>query len=291
MRVVADHYFRIGTMHESSGLPCQDYARSGVKGDYTYTLVADGCSSSRDTDIGSRILCILAERFIHHSVFMKKDVFNSFYEWTLELERDILQEARDLLMPLIPATACMDATLILAISSLSQQKTGIIIFGDGGFMLKSTGGDRRDFRTLHWHKNAPPYLSYKLGNGREMEYHRFVGPYPQGEWTQHISTVGPMIYECGLTPTVHEFTFDEVDEISIFTDGISSFDYRGNPLELAQRLTAHKSYNGEFVKRTSLANLKRLKAEGLFPADDYATATIRILNDDTGHNQEGAGTS
>jgi len=290
MRVVADHYFRIGTMHESSGLPCQDYARSGTYMDTTYAIVSDGCSSSPDTDIGSRILCILAENYIHESIFLKNDIFGSFWEWTVRLEKNILGAAREIIRGHISGNT-LDATLIVAVSSLSQQKTGIIIFGDGGFMLKSTGGEKRDFRTLHWHKNAPPYLSYKLGNSREVEYRKFVGPYPQGEWTQHISTVGPMIYECGLAPTAHEFTFDEVDEVSIFTDGISSFDYRGNPLELAQRLTAHKSYNGEFVKRTSLANLKRLKAEGLFPADDYATATIRILNDDTGHNQEGAGKS
>ena len=53
MQLFADSFFTIGYPHVNQGIPCQDYAVSGVMGDVAYGIVSDGCSSSPATDIGS----------------------------------------------------------------------------------------------------------------------------------------------------------------------------------------------------------------------------------------------
>ncbi len=68
----ADSVYVIGDGHQV----CEDYARSGCFSDMWisedglrsavhYALVSDGCSGSKDTDIGSRLIINAAERMIH----------------------------------------------------------------------------------------------------------------------------------------------------------------------------------------------------------------------------------
>jgi hypothetical protein len=56
MKFTADNYFRIGRAHEMIGLPCQDYAISGIENGVNFIAVSDGCSASADTDIGARLI-------------------------------------------------------------------------------------------------------------------------------------------------------------------------------------------------------------------------------------------
>ena len=65
----ADSTFTIGSSHQV----CQDYAVAGLRNDrglasqrnrLAYAVVSDGCSSSIDSDFGSRLLSKAAERLI-----------------------------------------------------------------------------------------------------------------------------------------------------------------------------------------------------------------------------------
>ena len=55
-----DHLFWAGDSHKVN----QDYCLSGSKSGLHYAIVSDGCSSSPDTDFGSRILAKAAENNI-----------------------------------------------------------------------------------------------------------------------------------------------------------------------------------------------------------------------------------
>jgi len=53
----ADHHYEIGSSH----VACEDYAMSGTQEGLTYAILSDGCSASKDSDVGARILCHLAK--------------------------------------------------------------------------------------------------------------------------------------------------------------------------------------------------------------------------------------
>ena len=54
----ADAHFSIGKTHRV----CEDYARAGLLPDgRAFAIVSDGCSSSPDTDFGSRLMTIAAQ--------------------------------------------------------------------------------------------------------------------------------------------------------------------------------------------------------------------------------------
>ena len=58
-----DAFFSIGKTH----MVCQDYARSGTtRAGHPYAIVCDGCSSSPDTDLGSRFLAMSFASYVEH---------------------------------------------------------------------------------------------------------------------------------------------------------------------------------------------------------------------------------
>jgi hypothetical protein len=59
--MTTDSYFVIGSNHQSTGMPCQDYALHGTR----FGIVADGCSTSPGRpDIGARLVALgLARAF------------------------------------------------------------------------------------------------------------------------------------------------------------------------------------------------------------------------------------
>ena len=54
-----DHYMTIGSSHQV----CEDYIISGTE-PFPYIILSDGCSSSKDTDIGARILAQCAKNYL-----------------------------------------------------------------------------------------------------------------------------------------------------------------------------------------------------------------------------------
>ena len=58
----ADAYFEIGATH----LVCQDYALAFANNEYAYAIVSDGCTSSPNTDIGARLISVIAKDAINY---------------------------------------------------------------------------------------------------------------------------------------------------------------------------------------------------------------------------------
>ena len=69
-----DSFFKIGSTHNI----CQDYAISGRDEHYKvdYAIISDGCSGAEDTDIGSRLVSLIAKQNISLSTHS-----NLFFEY------------------------------------------------------------------------------------------------------------------------------------------------------------------------------------------------------------------
>jgi hypothetical protein len=58
----ADSYFEIGSTHQV----CQDYALAYASDDFAYAIMSDGCTSSLNTDIGARLVSVIARDAINY---------------------------------------------------------------------------------------------------------------------------------------------------------------------------------------------------------------------------------
>ena len=96
MKISTDHLFWAGDGHKVN----QDYCLSGSRKDIHYAIVSDGCSSSPDTDFGSRILAKAAENNI--------ESFHTDY-----FEHAVISEATVQVKSLNLSKRSLDATLLI----------------------------------------------------------------------------------------------------------------------------------------------------------------------------------
>ena len=59
-----DHAVLTGTRHTGQALPCQDYCLSQAQGDNAWAVVADGCSTGGETDLGARAWALAARQLL-----------------------------------------------------------------------------------------------------------------------------------------------------------------------------------------------------------------------------------
>src|SRR5689334_13151177 len=117
----SDCGFCIGDTH----VVCQDYA-TAHGGECAYAILADGCSSSPDTDIGARLLVKSAgavlEAFAHDFVQDTDRALGRYYS-------AVLAKARAHAKRMELDRECLDATLLTLIASQSHWFAGV--YGDG----------------------------------------------------------------------------------------------------------------------------------------------------------------
>jgi hypothetical protein len=265
----ADTYFARGKTH----LVCQDYARHGDE-DHPVTLVADGCSSSPDSDFGSRFITLAAqERYL--------DIGMVDFHWVIRRALDTKPSVLDIL--------CLDATLLALYPMGSHVQ--VLVSGDGVVTAR-----RRDGVIETWYirfkpnqnRVAPAYLSYTLDPARLRHYldlgygcrevYHYIGGELQGDPEELQVTTDPETF-------IHGFLLDPLmyDFIAIASDGAESFQYKGprgkgqdvDPEEVMQHLTAIKSSKARFVARRVSAFLTRhCIAQGWWHNDDLAVGAL-----------------
>jgi hypothetical protein len=145
----SDAIFTIGKTHKV----CQDYALAGFADGLPYTIVSDGCSSSRDTDFGGRILCKYAAQMLHSAIEYGVVPENAF-KMSSSLVNDWKVVDQD----------CLDATLLIA--KVIEDKVQVLMSGDGVVAAKRKDG-MIIVKVIEFKDNAPLYLSYKNDPGRK----------------------------------------------------------------------------------------------------------------------------
>lgn len=289
MKIFSDSYFCIGQDHIKSGLPCQDYARSGVtKKGVHYAVVSDGCSGAPDTDIGSRMITLAFEQALRK---YEDEIIESKGTFFVNgcASGSWIQETLLLLSDTINANIGINidnlyATLIAMIYHESFEEVQILLSGDGGFSYLSENSNHRNVYQVTWDNNMPPYMAYMLNSDREQAYAKAMKNV-KGKMMHSLrlseNNITRQVYEMTIPDCflrLHTLPIAGLKDIFVFTDGMASFPTMDSH-EVVEIFTDIKIPHGMFIKRTCMANLKKLDKTHIQPTDDFSMAGL-IFNHD-----------
>ncbi|WP_454629689.1 protein phosphatase 2C domain-containing protein [Bradyrhizobium cenepequi] len=276
MRFTADHAFHIGSQHLRGGLPCQDYAISGYGNEVDFAILADGCSSGGQTDVGARIVAhTTAIALKRDTGTLNNETVDFFCRYLdFEAQKKLGLETDDMLATCAYVAAFSDADDIVA-----------RIIGDGVLASIDESGDilmaRHD-----WHGNMPAYRAYQFD-----DYDTFIRAHGgdlsatcafehlharrAGRWDSTVRDLSLGEALKGVTHTISTMTPARKRAVAVFSDGVTQvdgMDWR----DVVAELMSFKSTGGAFVKRRMLRFLKDCQAHGKGPIDDISMACIHI---------------
>ena len=240
----ADAIINIGSTHTI----CQDYAIAREN----YVILSDGCSSSRDTDIGARLLVRALDQMLGHTT-------KEITELHADAARTALTWANTLGLP----AQSVDATLLSA--HVTNDDLIIACSGDGVIILETQSG-ALDVRPISSPSGYPFYPSY---------LHQ---PDRLSEMISHNRCTETIVFK--LNAAAYKYA-------GLASDGLTSFFHTQTtangkhvePVRLADvlaELWSFKNSYGAFVER----RLKRFKKDTPWQhADDLALAVLRLGND------------
>jgi serine/threonine protein phosphatase PrpC len=272
----ANGAFVIGRTHDV----CQDYASAGFLQEGAFAVVADGCSSSPDTDVGARLLVKAAELLVEKLDTHSEDTVEWYHATAVGqafAHADVLGVD----------SRCVDATL-LTVRARGRQFIATC-FGDGAIVLKDRAGEITAY-SITFTESFPRYPSYfadirrlaaldaRLGNIKEVTKTRLA---PDGRVLLRETSTSDRSIEI-VSGSIDEFTLVAVmsDGINSFTTTVASETSRRSErlgLEIVlPELVAFKSPTGAFVQR----RLNRFRADcrkrGWHHLDDLAVAAIHL---------------
>ena len=272
----ADCAFALGKTHTI----CQDYAAAMTASNgAAWVVLADGCSSSADTDIGARLLAKSAERLLP-SLSLDPERRDEWAAFPDRAARAAWTCARRLGLP----SPCLDATLMTI-----QAGAGaflVTVCGDGVVALGRHDG-AIDVLTLSFAANYPQYASYGLDASRRRQWAAQPGNAKTvqrgtlrgAEWT--------LIETAESTDAVEIFagTAAEYRFAAILSDGVQSFarteqtetsraTFPVPAADVLAALLAFKGGQGQFVQRRMQAFSKECARRGWHHADDLSLAAV-----------------
>lgn len=261
---------------------CQDYAVAGVQGATAYAIVADGCSSSPDTDVGARLLVKSAERSLLRA---SRGCAALFHQAEHEAAaRQALRYARALQL----SPQSVDATLLTI--KVCGARFFATCYGDGLIALQTRTG-RFDVYSISFAESYPRYPAYAAQPERQRSFERRAANLKE---VTHYSQVGGD----GIAYQIERRASDDLLEtfsgavqdyrlVAALTDGFNSF-VRVMPEETSQRLEPvgleqlignllnFKTTNGEFVRRRLNKFLKDAQKNNWQHQDDLGLAVIDL---------------
>lgn len=259
---VVDSFLKIGGSHKI----CEDYVLTGSVKDVLYMIVADGCSSSDNTEMGARILAHLAKSYIIDSYMHGRVSFLKVNAMSYH----IIYNAQLIAKQFKLSSSCLDSTLIVGIFDKRRDLLYVYMYGDGVIMLEDKE-DNIKIIDVDYDKNAPYYLSYKINDDRDRAYHDLKIE-KRIRTRKSKLTEYPDIYVDDTISVAYDFVVpmqfhvDDFKTIMICSDGIQSFVQKSpgglitpNIMIVANQFLALKNRKGEFLKRRATRALKYLE--------------------------------
>jgi hypothetical protein len=239
-------------------------------------IVCDGCSSSENTDLGSRILAFAAKKLIkkyldigyYHDTYISQ-IYRRFGNWVINLSKESVSM-------LNLNNTCLDSTLVIAFEW--NKKINIFMYGDGGVFSLSKDG-KKSINKISYLGNAPYYLSYLIDENRKDLYKEFANQTDGLIKTEIIDGLKKEVrYD---QPTIFSYNTEDLSLLLITSDGSESFvDF--NTVEkvpceaIANELMCIKSKKGEFIKRRSIRLIEDLSKQNTFNTDDFSVGAIMV---------------
>lgn len=280
----ADSHCLIGQSHVRSGKPCQDYAVSGVYQDSAYAIIADGCSTGKRTDVGSRILALSTSQAI-------KGIYSRFGAVGVNADDISIEQIRSMQNTSLELGLSQQDLLATCLYAYMSPHGGHIhIKGDGVIAYKFRDG-ATVVHNCEWANNTPYYPAYIDNAGASMLF-----PVNRAAF---IKTHGGDVDAIKMTNEIWQFTADEfvlLDEVDItlgegvrgitvplsfenlefvavFSDGatqIDKLDWR----EAVKQLLSFKTTQGAFAQKRMNRMMKNLPDGSKGPIDDISYAVI-----------------
>lgn len=295
-----DSAFQIGKTHDI----CEDYALTGViespAGDAFYTVVSDGCSSSKNVDLGARILS-------HSAVEEIKNIYRNSAHLMFSFNQDsCITRARSSIEALKAQQDSLDATLLMSYST--SNCTEIVVCGDGcvaiGFEDKRILVINFDFPSgFPFYPNYLPNYSTRFAQWYQIQKDEYPCKITasiineDGTFEELYNNDSPIFTFSANKKSVmisardknyggNVYFFDEEKEtlpkfIVSMSDGIGSFyktedagtsltnsniDYR----EVINEVLNFKNFNGKFMQRRLNRFLKFCAKNNWHHADDIS---------------------
>lgn len=244
----SDCFFTIGRSHTI----CQDYAIKIEEA--SACILADGCSSSKNTDVGSRILLHTLKQQIH--LFNPLNIETFLY--------NTLQKSREIASTMGLENECLNCTLILTL--VHKGIIYVISIGDGLISVVFKDGSSGVI-SHHYENNTPFYLNY-------FDYCD-ISSHP----SLKVDYDG-LVYEKPFN-SINIYTFLEKDVLCVNTlsDGIFSFiDSKGliDSSIIMKEILAVKNYSGSFIERRIKRMLKNFNKEGIINEDDLSITSLYL---------------
>jgi len=250
MSVHLDKFIATGKSH----FMCEDYILSGPD----FVILSDGCSAAHNSDVGARILCHAAANTLERYRFNWDQ-----FEW-FGLGQRIIHQAEIMATAMFLDDECLAATLMIVLNDYEKNKIQIFAYGDGYVFYVNNDGtvDLKHIEFVDGKQNNKPfYLLYYLDP-------KAFDLYAMQHIRQRITSVlDEKLFEFD-EPMHWEHQIDDFRTVLISSDGLSSFDHRPPPLEVAQESTTYKSTAGNFLQRRMVRMIKKLAKQKLYHQDD-----------------------
>jgi len=256
-----DTFIEIGSQHKV----CEDYIVSG-NDPVPYIILSDGCSTSDNTEMGSRILSHLARQFLKYNA----DDLHDIDYW--KLGTWVIHNAEQTARQLGLSKSCLTATLIVAYHIDGNLR--IMMYGDGSFVTVGNMGNI-EITSIEYESNAPYYLVYLVDQFRHELY----------EERNPVKTIKTTYNDSSITdetvaydhPSVFNINTNLTHVVLPMSDGIDSFLYGGQHIpseQIIPKLVDFKNVRGEFLKRRLNKQMKVYKKDNIKHYDDLSVGAF-----------------
>lgn len=250
MNIKTDKFIKTGKTH----FICQDYILTGSHP--KCIILADGCSGVENSDVGARLLCLAAAKYLkNYKLFL-----NELDYTNISMGQQIIHSAEIAAKVIDIPTSCLAATLMIAY--YHEGYIYVAVYGDGNVILLDNDNELH-FYEISYSENRPFYLSYYLFPDNYKLY-------KETNTEQFIrSKVGTNKIEFNL-PFQRRFKADQYKVISIASDGLSSWSPPFDLMEVFKNCVYYKNTNGLFLQRRMIRFISTLEKNRNNHLDDIS---------------------
>jgi len=268
MKILTDSIMMLGKTHNI----CEDYALDTD----SFVVVCDGCSSSKNTDIGARLL----------AHYYKKNANAFDLEYIFEQNAlDAITNTFETIKKLGIDKTAGDATFLT--TCVDDGVFHSFMVGDGHFIFRKRTGEIVDYK-VSYKNSMPSYLSYKLDLSRGLLYDEYIAKEspvakvvctiikPNGEIVDSGDCVDDSL---SFYNTFHNIK--DYDMSLISTDGIDSFQNikTGESVvitDVLKEIMNFKVMTPQFLKRRIKRMVETFNKNNIYNFDDISLGAIFI---------------